>query len=186
MHTALAYVAFLGALVVGCWLHYEKIVQNQWYGYPQEWFPSVSSAIGDRYPERSVYMVGIALTSGPRFALVALYYLLTARPNSSLPKIVAWVGVFRTFTCGGWSYVTSTDDHMRHDIFMVSYLVATIPWTLGCLAVSPPNPVAIKYRKILAAAFFGTLVPTTYFFLQHKIHRVAGGEPQGDTIADLR
>jgi hypothetical protein len=33
-------------------------------GYPQEWFPSVSATIGDRYPERSVFMIFIAITSG--------------------------------------------------------------------------------------------------------------------------
>jgi len=180
VHTGLAYAAFLGALIVGCYLHYYKIVENEYYTYPQEWFPSVSATIGDRYPERSVFMVGIALTSGPRFALVTLYYFLTARPNSSLPKIIFWIGVFRTLTCGGWTYVTSTDDHHSHDIFMVSYLVATVPWTLGCLALSPPNPVALKYRKILAASFFANLAPLTYFFLQHKIHRVAGGKSEGE------
>lgn len=151
-------------------------MQNQWFQYPQEWFPSVSATIGDRYPERSFFMVGIALTSGPRFALVGLFYLLTARHNSSLPKIVLGVGIFRTFTCGGWTYVTSTDDHNWHDIFMLSYLVATIPWTMGCLAISPPNPKAIKYRKIFAGMFFGALVPSAYFFVQHKVHKVAGGE----------
>ena len=45
-------------------LHYQKIVQNEHYGYPQEWFPSVSATIGDRYPERSVFQVFIALTAG--------------------------------------------------------------------------------------------------------------------------
>ncbi|ORY06025.1 calcofluor white hypersensitive protein-like protein [Clohesyomyces aquaticus] len=173
-HTVVAYAAFLGALIVGMYLHYHKIVQNEFYGYPQEWFPSVSSTIGDRYPERSVFMVFIAITSGPRFALVALWYVLTKKPNSSLPKFVAGVGIFRTLTCGGWTYVTSTDDHGWHDIFMISYLVATLPWTLGCLALSPRNPTALKYRKIFAASFFATLVPLIYFFIQHKVHRVAG------------
>ncbi|KAF2835911.1 hypothetical protein M501DRAFT_941074 [Patellaria atrata CBS 101060] len=173
-HTIVAYAAFLGALIVGVKLHYHKIVQNEHYGYPQEWFPSVSSTIGDRYPERSVFQVFIAITSGPRFALVGLWYALTARPNSSLPKFVLGTGIFRTLTCGGWTYVTSTDDHDWHDIFMISYLVATLPWTLGCLALSPRNPTAIKYRKIFAGAFFGTLVPLIYFFIQHKVHRVPG------------
>lgn len=175
-HTLVAYSAFIGALIVGCWLHYHKIVQNEHYGYPDEWFPSVSATIGDRYPERSVFMVFIAITSGPRFALVALWYFMTARPNSSLPKFLAGIGLFRTFMCGGWTYVTSTDDHDWHDIFMISYLVATLPWTLCCLALSPPNPRAIKYRKFFASLFFGTLVPLIYFFIQHKVHRVAGGE----------
>ncbi|EYE98206.1 putative integral plasma membrane protein [Aspergillus ruber CBS 135680] len=173
-HTFFAYAAFFSALIVGMALHFRKIVQNEHYGYPDEWFPSVSATIGDRYPERSFFQVFIAITSGPRFALVFLWYILTARPNSSLPKIVAGVGVFRTFTCGGWTYVTSTDDHDWHDIFMISYLVATLPWTLGCLALSPNNRRAVKYRKIMASLFFGTLVPLIYYFIQHKVHKVPG------------
>ncbi len=58
---------------------------------------------------------------------------------------------------------------------MISYLVATLPWTLGCLALSPRNPKAIKYRKTLAGLFFGTLIPLIYFFIQHKVHKVPGG-----------
>ncbi|CAI7609249.1 unnamed protein product [Penicillium pancosmium] len=173
-HTIFAYAAFFSALIVGVALHYHKIVQNEHYGYPDEWFPSVSATIGDRYPERSFFQVFIAITSGPRFVLVFLWYVLTARPNSTLPKIVAGVGIFRTLTCGGWTYVTSTDDHDWHDIFMISYLVATLPWTLGCLALSPNNRRAVKYRKIMASLFFGTLVPLIYYFIQHKVHKVAG------------
>ncbi|KAL1841138.1 hypothetical protein VTJ49DRAFT_7363 [Mycothermus thermophilus] len=173
-HTAIAYSAFLSALVIGCALHYRKIVQNEWYGYPDEWFPSVSATIGDRYPERSIFMIFIAITSGPRFALVGLWYLLTAKPGHTLPKAIAISGLVRTLTCGGWTYITSTDDHDWHDILMISYIVFTIPWTAGCIKLSPPNAKAIKYRKYLAGAFFGTLVPLVYFFIQHKVHRVAG------------
>ncbi|KAI9754884.1 MAG: hypothetical protein M1815_005383 [Lichina confinis] len=173
-HTIVAYSAFLGALIVGVKLHYYKIVENEHYKYPKEWFPSVSATIGDRYPERSVFQLFIAITSGPRFALVFFYYLVTRRPNSLLPELVAGTGLFRSLTCGGWTYVTSTDDHGWHDIFMVSYLVATLPWMFGCFALSPPNPQAIKYRKMLSGLFLGTLVPLTYFFIQHKVHKVAG------------
>ncbi|POS87750.1 calcofluor white hypersensitive protein-like protein, partial [Erysiphe pulchra] len=173
-HTIIAYSAFLSALFVGILLHYKKIVENEFYGYPDEWFPSVSATIGDRYPERSFFMIFIAITSGPRFVLVGLWYLLTAKPNKSLPKFVAFMGLFRTLTCGGWTYVTSTDDHGWHDIFMISYLVATLPWTLGCLTLSPNNSRAVRYRKYFAGSFFATLVPLVYFFIQHKVHRVAG------------
>ncbi|KAH9822844.1 protein CWH43-like [Teratosphaeria destructans] len=173
-HTLSAYAAFISAFVVGCALHYHKIVENEHFGYPIEWFPSVSATIGDRYPERSFFQVFIAICSGPRFLLVFLLYCLTNRPGATLPKVVAGVGLFRTLTCGGWTYVTSTDDHDWHDIFMISYLVATLPWTLGCLSLSPPNPTTIKYRKYIAGTFFGTLVPLIYFFIQHKVHRVPG------------
>ncbi|KAI0141737.1 Frag1/DRAM/Sfk1 family protein [Xylariaceae sp. FL1272] len=173
-HTVFAYTAFLSALSVGMYLHFHKIVQNQYYGYPQEWFPSVSATIGDRYPERSFFMLFIALTSGPRFALVTLWYLLTAKSGKRLPKLIAGMGIFRTLTCGGWTYVTSTDDHDWHDIFMISYLLATIPWTAGCLVLSPPNAKAVRYRRRIATAFFATIVPMVYFYIQHKVHRVPG------------
>lgn len=174
-HTASAYAAFIGAFIVGCWLHYHKIVENEHYGYPVEWFPSVSATIGDRYPERSVFQLFIAICSGPRFALVFLFYCLVNRPGTSAAKWVAATGVLRTLTCGGWSYVTSTDAHDWHDIFMISYIVFTLPWTIGCTLLSPPNPQAIKLRKYIGGAFFGTLVPLIYFFIQHKVHRVPGG-----------
>ncbi|PNS21272.1 Protein cwh43 [Sphaceloma murrayae] len=174
LHTFFAYAAFVGALIVGMSLHYTKIVQNEHYGYPVEWFPSVSATIGDRYPERAVFQLFICLTSGPRFLLVGLWYVLTARPGTSLPKFIAGVGVFRSLTCGGWTYVTSTDDHGWHDIFMISYLVATIPWTAGCLALSPNNPRAIHWRKVFAGSFFATIIPLVYFFIQHKVHKVPG------------
>ncbi|KAH6891312.1 Frag1/DRAM/Sfk1 family-domain-containing protein [Thelonectria olida] len=173
-HTTVAYTAFLSALLVGTSLHFHKIVRNEFYGYPQEWFPSVSATIGDRYPERSFFMIFIAITSGPRFALVGLWYLLTRKPGHKLPAFVAMMGLFRTLTCGGWTYITSTDDHDWHDFLMISYIVATLPWTTGCIALSPANPRAIKYRKYLASAFFGTLVPLIYWFIQHKIHRIPG------------
>lgn len=59
---------------------------------------------------------------------------------------------------------------------MISYLLSTIPWTFGCIALSPPNPAAIKYRKYVSGAFYGSLIPLIYFFIQHKVHRVPGGQ----------
>ncbi|KAK3646841.1 Protein cwh43 [Elasticomyces elasticus] len=175
-HTLFAYAAFVGALITGLSLHYTKIVENEHFGYPVEWFPSVSATIGDRFPERSVFQLFIALTSGPRFLLVWLNYILMTRggKGGSGAAWVAAVGVFRTFTCGGWTYVTSTDDHDAHDVFMISYLVATIPWTVGCLMLCPPDARTVRLRKYLAGGFFGTLVPLIYFFIQHKVHRVPG------------
>lgn len=81
-HTYLAFTAFGAALFLGCVLHYKKIVKNGVAGYPDEWFPSVSAtyvgssllgqmltvaypnSIGDWYPERNVFQILIALTSG--------------------------------------------------------------------------------------------------------------------------
>lgn len=163
-HGFFAYSAFFAALIVGCWLHYYKIVKNSSFGYPQEWFPSVSATIGDRYPERSVFQILIALTAGPRFLLLFCNYLLNRK---------AWVaiaGIIRTFTCGGWVYITSTDDHDWHDIFMISYIVLTLPWTIGISYYSPKNSLVRKGRSLTAFTFFATLIPLIYWFIQHKVH----------------
>lgn len=64
---------------------------------------------------------------------------------------------------------------MTHDITMVIYLLCTLPWQLGVLYTSPSNAVTMKRRRILTTAFFGTLPPMIYFFLQHKVSHVPGG-----------
>lgn len=96
------------------------------------------------------------------------------------------MGLLRTLTCGGWTYVTSSEDHKWHDIFMISYLIITLPWMLGSIALSPPNPRAIKYRKRLAAAFFTALVPMIYYFLQHKLHKIPGGTMHPNPVRPRR
>ncbi|CAO3617811.1 unnamed protein product [Cunninghamella blakesleeana] len=178
-HTAFAYSGFLLALFVGCYTHYYKIVENEYYGYPDEWFPSVSATTGDCYPARAIYQIFIALTSGPRFALVFLWYFYTTRSSkSSSPgfgKFLLATGIIRTISCGGWTYITSTDDHMSHDVAMVIYLLCTLPWQLGVLYTTPKNNAAgLKWRRFFTIAFFASLPPMIYFFLQHKVHRVPG------------
>lgn len=160
--------------MVGSWLHYYKIVKNEHWGYPEEWFPSVSATIGDRYPERSVFQIFIAITSGPRFVLVFLSFLLTYKPKAIAPKLLLVTGILRTLTCGGWTYVTSTDDHDWHDIFMISYIVFTLPWTAGRIYTTPANSKALFYRRLFAYSFFGTIIPLIYWFIQHKVHHTAG------------
>jgi hypothetical protein len=85
--------AFLSALIVGVSLHYRKIVQNEYYGYPDEWFPSVSATIGDRYPERSFFMLFIAITSG-----------MGCKPNRRRSRLTA----YRSSICSG-GFVVSSD-----------------------------------------------------------------------------
>ncbi|CDR38357.1 CYFA0S02e00694g1_1 [Cyberlindnera fabianii] len=174
-HTVCASSAFIAALICGYLLHYEKIVQNGFYGYPDEWFPSVSATIGDRYPERSVFQILIALTSGPRFLLIFTAYLrLVGTAGQKKALIGSLVGIVRTVTCGGWVYITSTDDHDVHDVFMISYIVLTIPWDWYVTTSTPRGTSLRKGRFWTSITFFATLVPLIYWFIQHKVHRRAG------------
>ncbi|KAH8555376.1 calcofluor white hypersensitive protein [Umbelopsis sp. PMI_123] len=178
-HTIFAYCAFFLALIFGCYFSYYKIVQNEHYGYPEEWFPSVSATTGDRYPARAIFQIFIALTSGPRFALVFLWYLLITKSSrtssAGFGKFLLTVGLTRTVSCGGWVYITSSDDHDTHDIAMILYLLCTLPWQIGVWKTTPRSShTAAKWRKIFTSLFFATLPPMIYYFLQHKVHRVPG------------
>jgi hypothetical protein len=114
--------------------------------------------IGDWYPERNIFQILIALNSGeslvipvlssgglttqhftgPRFAVIGFSYLLNRAtyPSSTLPGIVLATGVLRTLSCGGWVYITSSDDHDIHDVLMILYIVLNLPWMFGNIRLS--------------------------------------------------
>lgn len=171
-HTLCSISAFLAAFVVAVYLHYHKIVKNEHYGYPDEWFPSVSATIGDWYPERSIFQILIALTSGPRFLLIFLNFIKLYKSDSKIPQVALYSGLIRTITCGGWVYITSNDDHDWHDIFMISYIVLTLPWNYSITTLSPKTTKPL--RKIVSYCFFGTLVPLVYLFIEHKVNHKPG------------
>ncbi|SCV73348.1 BQ2448_7274 [Microbotryum intermedium] len=167
----LAAVAFALALGVGSALHFKKI----WYTWPQEWWPSVSATIGDWYPERNLFQLVIAIVSGPRFVMIGIAYLLARAPRTSLPGFIACCGFLRTLLCGGWVFITSSDHGDMHDVLMISYIVLNIPWMVGTLHfTSPTNPTARWWRTLTGSLFFTMLVPLVYYYIQHKVHRIAG------------
>ncbi|KAM0752819.1 hypothetical protein T439DRAFT_323432 [Meredithblackwellia eburnea MCA 4105] len=178
LHTFFAACAFGVALAVGVGLHYHKIVKNQWYSYPEEWFPSVSATIGDWAPERQLFQILIALTSGPRLLVVLGSYLVARGKGRRGAAAVALVGIVRTLACGGWVYVTSWEGGEVHDICMIGYIVTNIPWMWGTTALlspaSMPTSKPRSLRVLFSSLFFGTLVPLIYCYIQHKVHRVAG------------
>ncbi|KAI6103869.1 Frag1/DRAM/Sfk1 family-domain-containing protein [Pisolithus croceorrhizus] len=169
VHTCLALAAFGSALLLGCALHFKKIVRNGIAGYPDEWFPSVSATIGDWYPERNLFQILIAITSGPRFSIVFLQYLLNRQSQSSLPGWVFLCGVIRTLSCGGWVYITSNDDHDVHDVLMILYILCNVPWMLGGIYCTPTGHMESRKRR-----FFVSVIPMIYFFVQHKVYRIPG------------
>lgn len=59
---------------------------------------------------------------------------------------------------------------------MVLYIVLNLPYMVLHTTLSPPNSSARTTRRTLAVTFFASIVPLVYFYLQHKVHRVAGGE----------
>ncbi|KAJ1677430.1 Protein cwh43, partial [Spiromyces aspiralis] len=157
----------------------------------KEWFPSVSATIGDRYPERNIFQIFIALTCPPRlFLLGGWYYLCMSSPSSvgktnRVPLALFVIGFLRTVTCGGWVYVTSGDDHDVHDVMMISYMLLTLPYmimmiktgsnrTLTSYVAPEDAKVSTRRRKIVCKLFFGIIPPMIWFFIRHKVHKIPG------------
>ena len=105
----------------------------------------------------------------------------------------------RTISCGGWVFVPSSDHGDVHDVFMVgcvlpplprspslsrlthvsparnSYIVLNLPYMILETVLTPSGTRAKTLRRILGTAFFATLGPLVYFYLEHKQKRVPGG-----------
>ncbi|KAI3629159.1 hypothetical protein CBS9595_000231 [Malassezia furfur] len=183
-HTALGVSAFVAALGVCVALHYRRVVKNHVAGWPDEFWPSVSATIGDWFPERSVFQIAIAATSGPRFVLVGLCALAAGlQHRARRAAALLAVGVARTLACGGWVYITSTDHALVHDVAMGLYLGLTPLWMALCavsLAPGPQSPhaaahrTAQRVRAAAAAAFYACTPCMVYLYLQHRRHRVPG------------
>ena len=149
--------------------------RNGFPAFPQQSvLPDLSKLIpGDYYPERNVFHILIAICSGPRFALILLWYLLTCSFGPKMPRIMLFVGILRTFLFGVFAYVSSTESFIVHEIAGLGYILCTLPWTMSIISVAPKSPRTRKYRKIFAGCLFATLIPMIYFYIQHR-RKVSG------------
>ncbi|KAI9029267.1 calcofluor white hypersensitive protein [Hyaloraphidium curvatum] len=166
-----------------------KVVKNEFYGWPEEWFPSISATIGDWYPSRNIFQIACAIASGPRFSILVFAHVLMSPPphtgRSRLPVLILdAVGLVRTLAAGCWIYITSTDDHFVHDVGMIAYLVLTLIYMVGMVVESrriasswdpsPERKECAKWRTRFLLAFVASIPPLVWLFIRHKVHRLPG------------
>ncbi|WFD26728.1 Protein cwh43 [Malassezia nana] len=183
-HTVLGYTSFGVALVLCLSLHYRRVVKNHVAGFPDEWWPSVSATVGDWFPERNVFQLICAATSGFRFVMIALLGALAYRYGRSMGGVLlALVGVLRTFACGGWIFVTSSDHALAHDVAMGAYLALTPLWMWLCLTQLRPPPQSTlvgahrraQWLRAISVTLFYACTPfMVHFYLRHRRDRIPG------------
>ena len=181
-HTVLGSLAFIVALLTCLSLHYRRVVRNHVAGYPEEWWPSVSATIGDWFPERNIFQILCAATAGFRLAMIGLCGALASysynRPLGG--TLLGATGVLRTFSCGGWIFVTSTDHSLVHDIMMGVYIGLTPIWMGLCLTQLEPRVKSEAYRRaqtlrtVSAFLFYACTPLMVYFYRKHRIDRIPG------------
>ncbi|KAJ2872603.1 Protein cwh43 [Coemansia aciculifera] len=89
----------------------------------------------------------IALTCPPRLLLHALWYVLLLREALTRAKALFGIGFLRTMICGGWVYVTLSNDH---DVMMIAYMLLTLSYVDLLLKSGDKSPF-IHNTKELAA-----------------------------------
>lgn len=84
---------------------------------------------------------------GPRLALVLTQYYVQSSFRSTLAAVVLASGILRTLACGGWVYITSSDDHDVHDVFMISYMVLNLPWMIGTVLCTSEDATTVRRKR---------------------------------------
>ncbi|KAJ2023939.1 Protein cwh43 [Coemansia sp. RSA 2337] len=101
--------------------------------------------IGDRYHGYNVFQLLIALMCPSRLLLHALWYVLLSRAAPTRARALFGIGFLRTNTCGGWVYVTSSDDH---DVMMIAYMLLTLPYMILLLKSGDKSPFTHNTKEL--------------------------------------
>jgi hypothetical protein len=118
-------------LLIALYFHYSKVIKNHCKVW--EFWPSISATIGDYKPEMNIWRITIALVSGPRFIISFLNYQflsdsLIENKYFILLKIGIFIDIIRIFAAGGWTYISSSEYLLYHDICFVLYISFSFLW----------------------------------------------------------
>jgi len=123
------YSVFVGSGFLICFIltvlfHWEKAIKNHCKVW--EFFPSVSAVIGDYKAETITWSCAIALSSGPRIICSLISYSILIQELKAYERIIKWAFIFdfsRILCAGIWTYVSSSDHLLIHEVFYVFYVL---------------------------------------------------------------
>ncbi|WRT70118.1 uncharacterized protein IL334_007112 [Kwoniella shivajii] len=93
--------------------------------------------------------------------------------SKALVDIELFVGIARTFCCGGWVYITSRDHHDLHDLFMILYLILTLPW-MYLSTQNSLNATIKRKRRIPFFGFMSMIPPLIWLYYRHSVMHIPG------------
>lgn len=160
--------------------------------------PSISTAIGDFYPQIIIWRLAIGLHSFPRYVISAihykdyfnhqnnLYYISSKNSYKKLIKI-AFVFNYIEITCLSLlTFVSSRESHSLHALFFIVFLISSTIY-MSCICISyyykrinqnntddcdlinfESN--AKKTKLILLIVYLGTFLISLYFYIRHNTY----------------
>jgi hypothetical protein len=70
-------------------------------------------------------------------------------------------------------FITSRDNPALHDLFMIVYLLLTLPWMILC-TLSARTLATRRYGQLAMGGFLATIPPLVYQYYRHSTLRIAG------------
>jgi len=180
-------------LFLSIYLHYSKVIKNHCRVW--EFWPSVSSAIGDFSPEKNIWRLAIAMSSGPRFCLLFSSYMMLSgqrvlKNHPFLVKLLFIPDFLRIFAAAGWTYVSSSEYLFIHEVCFVCYVLSSLIWCgihtsmfrSAIISKSKSmNPEILRFQRSYRwklSCFFIQLIAffiSLYFFLvEHRYYCMKG------------
>ena len=140
--------------------------------------------MGDFYQGRAFFHIFMALAASPRFIqLFANFQAFQIQSKNNLiysviNRIALVVGIFRAISAGLFTYITSSNNLRLHEIGMFSYVTTMIGYHILVYSLNKrfnPSLSAVRNTKLIGLWTFVVAIFMVYFFVQHKVHQVAGG-----------
>lgn len=140
-------------LYVGMILHHSKLLATHCGPNHYEYWPSISTTIGDAIPERQIWRVALLITFPLRvivtFCLFSSFFnkgslgaadlrrfafkpTQLIRSSSFWAVVMLWMDLWRWIAAFAWSMVVSSEIHAVHNFGFLSYIVTSIFFHLAC------------------------------------------------------
>lgn len=147
-----------------------------------QFFPSISSVIGDHTPQRYIWRMGVGMSMGQRLSDVFLYWSFYGKANGPLPHTIVNAlcflsGMVENGALITLTYVSSTENYKVHEgAFIVFAIAAFFHQLLTILAqhvirkpfIQPLEEYAYHWRITWFLANQVVFAFAVYVFLRHN------------------
>jgi hypothetical protein len=188
-------ILFCGVCVLASIYYFEDVVKNSLYQYPDEWWPSVSAALGDYMFTHWFSQYFLAFAVGPRLIAQASSVIYVHVNNSRvftkhptfffLLNVVCYIlECLRLLLICTFVIITSSEWHARHDMAAQTHIALTLvylplsTWRFARIDRSRKSAsfplTATQTRLLHNFVWFSNTALLIYYFVQHKAHEIPG------------
>lgn len=150
-------------------------------------FPSISTAIGDFYPQSTIWRMCIALDSFPRYLLSLVQYkcffksreLISTQNSQFFIKFVRIAYVFNIIEITSLSmltFISSKEYHFGHAVsFSIFLACSTIYMCMICICYKwvkcgEHDLKSFKLKRNLLIVYISSVIAALYFYVRHNTY----------------